>query len=237
VGYVRTFVTLDRQEAEGVYQVRIRAMVSTSKIEEDWGAIQLLHQRKGRPNLLVVVQEETQGLNGSTGNAAEYRLRDLFDKVGFDLVDDEALAKIGERDQLRAQMAGDERKAAAIGLKLQASYVVVGRAITRAGRPTETYGVVSIPVSVDLNVKIVATDNAQLLASKSASAKRASRDAVSAARQALELAAADVGPRAMYRMLEHWTRDLDTGGSIELVGTRIATPVHDALIACGSSRA
>jgi hypothetical protein len=229
-GYVRSYDELRQKDEPGDFEVEIRARVSTKKIDGDWGAVEMLIQRKRRPNLLIVVQEETQGV-GPTGNAAEGKLRDIFDKVGFDLVDDETLAKIGDRDRLRAQMADDERKAAAIALKLPASYVVTGKARVRAGEPRDTYGIISTPVTADLDVKAVAADNAQLLASKSASAKRASRDPVSAARQALDLAASDVGPRVVFRMLEHWARELDAGTYVELVGTRIDTQVLDATLA------
>ena len=229
VGYVRHYYVLSKQEEEGVYKVKVRAQVSTSKIEEDWGAIEVLIVRKGRPNILVVVEERTEGL-ASTGNAAEYKLRDIFDKLGFDLVDDEALAKMGERGLIRAEIAGDERRAAAIAAQLHASYAVTGRAHVRAGTPIDRYGVTFTAVSVSLDVKVVEAGNAKLLASKSASAQRGSRDPVAAARLALQLAAADVGRQAIYRMLEHWARDLDVGATVLLVGTRIDTQVLNPFI-------
>jgi len=228
-GYVRGYDILSREEIQGIYRVKIRAVVSLGEVEEDWGALQILIVRKGRPNMLIVVEEDTTGVS-STGNVAEYKLRDMCDQLGLELVDDDMLASIGDRDRVRAELVGDERKAAAVAAQLYAGYAVIGRAHVRADSPTTTYGVTHTPVSADIDLKIVAADNAQLLASKSASGRRSSQDPVNAARLAVQEAAEDVGRRALFRMLEHWARDLDIGTSVLLAGTRIETEVLNFLI-------
>ena len=229
-GYVKRFDVLKQWEEDGVYYATVRAVVAVGEVDDDWGALQVLIERKGRPNLLIVVQEDA-GDVGATGNVAEYRLRDVFEALAFDLVDDEAIAGTAERDAVRAELVGDERRAAAVAAQLHAGYAVTGRAKLRKEPASTPYaGVTVIPVTADLLVKIVAADSAELLASKSASARRTSRDAGTAAKLALEDAAAQVGKDAMLRMLAHWSRDIDVGARVMLEGVRIDTEVLNAFI-------
>ena len=234
VGYIKQYQPLAREEADGIFRLKIRAKVSLQKLEEGCGLIELLILRKGRPNLLVVVEEIIEG-GVSTGNKGQYMLRDLFDKIGFDLLDDKMLARIGERDKLRAEIAGDWRRAASVAAQMHARFVVSGRATIRAGKPRTPYPGVSIrPVSVDLTIEIAAADTAQLLASKTGSAAppefQLNRDPVESAKRGLQVAVGKVGKSAVYRMLEHWSRDLDAGAYIELLGTRIDAEVLMALV-------
>ena len=229
-GYVRTYDVLERKMVDGIYTVRVQATVVIGKIRDDWGAIQVLLERKGRPNILVLVTEEGQGLTW-TGNAAEYKLRELFGEKGFKIVDDEALANVIGRDMTRAALAGDVKKAAAAANQLHAGYVVLGRALVRAGTAEDVYGARLTPVSADLLLKIVATDSAQQLVSKTSSAKRASEDPTSAAKQALDLAAKEIWPELLRGILNEWSLDLDMGATMTVLGTRVPTDVLDAIVA------
>lgn len=228
-GYVKSCDVLGRDEAGGAYTVRIRAVVAAGRIRDDWGALQVLLQRKGRPNLLVVCFEEAEGFSLGA-SAAEHKLRELLGERGFDLVDDEALARVVGRDADRAVLAHDARKAAAVAQQLHADYIVQGRAAVRAVPARDVYGVSMVPVAADLYVKVVAASNAQQLASKSASARRFSEDAGSAAKAALDLAAREVEPEIVRRILERWSRDLDAGVKVEILGTRIPTPLLHEIV-------
>jgi len=221
-GYVRDYDILSRDEVDGVYRVRVRARVAVGSIDEDWGALQILLRRKGNPTLLVVVEETVDG-RSRRDRPSEYKLRDILDETGFDLIDDETLAAMGERDALRASLVGDERKAASVAAQLHASYAVIGRANARTDRERDVRGLSLTPAVADLSIKIVAADNAYLVASKSSSARRTAREAGTAAKTALEDAASLAAADAVPRMLEHWARDIDEGSIVTLLGTRIDT--------------
>jgi len=229
-GYVASYDVLERTESDGVFRVKVRALVKVGRIKDDWGALQVLLQRKGRPNLLILVSEECEGFSG-TGNAAEYKLREIMGERGFDIVDDEALAKIADRDEVHAMLEGDDKKALALAKQLHAGWLVTGRARVRKGEPKDVYGVKLIPAHADLSVKVVAADNAQQIASKSASSQANSRgDAAGAGRLALEAAAQEVEGEVFERIVEAWSADLDSGMKVEVVGTRIPTEVLTVLV-------
>jgi len=229
-GYVRSYDIIEKNEVRGVYMVKVRAVVAVGKIKEDCGALRILIERKGRPNLLIVTSEEGVNLPQWTGNAAEFKLRELFGEKGFDIVDDETLAEIVGRDVTHAMLAQDEAKAVAVAQQLHAGYVITGRALLRAGRPEPAYTLDLVPVSVDLLVKVVATDNAQQLASKQASASRALRDPTTAAGQVLNQAAAEIFSELLRRILVKWSEDLDVGSKVTCIGTRIPTNILDAIV-------
>ena len=228
-GYVRRFEVLERREADGVFRVTIRAWVATGRVERDWGALELLVRRKGRPNLLVVVEEKTLGI-ATAGRAAETRLRALLGTLGFDVVDAKAAADADDRLRVRAALAGDERKAAAVAPRLRANYLVVGQAVARVGKPRAVYGIATTPASASLDLVVVAADSAAQLASASATARRRSPDALSAARLALEAATAEAARQAVDDVVAHWARDLDAGRTVTATGTRLDTEVLDALV-------
>jgi len=229
-GYVRSYDIPEKKEADGVYKVKMRAVVAVGRIKDDWGALQILLVRKGRPNILILVSETGTRLSRA-GNAAEYKLRELLGERGIDIVDDEALAAVANRDAVHAMIEGDEKKAAAVATQLHAGWLVLGRASVRSGEPKTVYGVDLVPAVVDLFVKVVAADNAQQIASKSASCKANSRDdAASAAKRALEGAAEQVEQEVFKRIVLAWSRDLDVGTKFEVVGTRIPTEVLNVIV-------
>jgi hypothetical protein len=234
-GYVRSYDVLEKKEVQGVYTVRVQAVVALGKIRDDWGAVHVLIQRKGRPNLLIVCSEEViwavtgRPLPG-TGNVAEYRLRELFGEKGFDLIDDETLNQAIGRQVTRAMLVDDPARAAALGQQLHAGYVVLIKANARAQPPGDVYGLRLAVVDTSLDIKAVAADNAQLLASKSVTASRSSEDPTTAARQGFELGAAEISPELLRRILTKWSEEIDVGTKIECVGTRIPTAIHDRLV-------
>ena len=233
-GYVRAFDILDRKEVQGVYTVRIRATVAVGQIRDDWGAIQIALKQEGRPNFLVVCTEEVmhyltgQPLPG-TGNIAESRLRDHFLEKGFDLIDDETLAKKVGREVTRAMLARDEERAVDAANRVNADYLVIVTAKGRARGPERVYGRDMWTVDADLRVKVPATDSALLVADKTAKQQRLSEDPTTAAGDALHLAVDEIWPRLLTGMLKNWGDRLINGREIVCVGRRIPNNVHDAI--------
>ena len=239
-GYVKGFDILEKKETLGAYSVKVQATVALGQIRDDWGAIQVIIQREGRPNLLVVCTEEImhyltgQPLPG-TGNIAESKLRNRFlrtekgDKL-FDLIDDETLAKKVGRDVSRAMLARDEDRAVAVAQQLNADFLVIVSAKGRA-RQERIYGVDAWTVDADLRVKITAADTGVLLADENVSQRRPSEDPTTAAGTALDVAAGQVWPKLLKSILLDWSEKQLDGRKIECVGRRIPTDLHDAIVA------
>ena len=224
-GYVKEYERLDEWESkDGAFYVKVRAVVVPGKVSEDWGAVELLVKLMGRPNLLIQVGERAAGVAPTEG-VAQSQLTDLFEERDIELVDPDAVEALKKRLGVRAEAAGDTRKAKALPVQLYASYEVKGTLDIRAGQPRKTYGLTSTPVTATLVVKIYATGSGKLLATKSGAITRASREPSAAAAEATKRVVADVGSRAMFRMLEHWARALDVGKTVMLHGTRIDTEV------------
>ncbi|MFP4056737.1 MAG: hypothetical protein ACLF0G_07700 [Candidatus Brocadiia bacterium] len=228
-GYVRRFQVLERREQQGLFQVQVRAEVARGQIDADWAAVRTLIARKGRPAVLIVVEEQAAGVP-QTDQVAEHTLREVFDRAGVDVVDDEALDALDDRDRLRAELAGDARRAAAVAARLRAAYLVAGRARVRGGAPETIYGVESTPIEAGANLKVVEAATGRQLASKTATVARSAIDPLTGARLAVAGAARQAGTQALRRTLEHWARDLDLGAPLTLVGTGVDTDVLDALL-------
>jgi hypothetical protein len=240
-GYVKGFDILEKKETLGAYSVEVRATVALGQIRDDWGAIQVIVQREGRPNILVVCTEEImhyltgQPLPG-TGNIAESKLRNRFlrtekgDKL-FDLIDDETLAKKAGRDVTRAMLARDEDRAVAVANQLNADFLVIVTANGRARGPEIIRGMSVWTVDATLRVKITAADTALQLADESVSERRSSEDPTTAAGAALDIAAGQVWPQLLKAILLDWGEKQLDGRKMECVGRRIPSDVHDAIVA------
>jgi hypothetical protein len=226
--YAKNPQILERQRISGRYIVKVQTAVGLDEIREDLEKTGL----KGRPSLLIVCDEEIiwaevgQPLPG-TGNISEYALRDFFLDRGFNVVDDETLARAVGRDVTRKMLANDEELAVTAAKQLHAAFVVLGRARGRAlqasGAP---YGIPMREVFVDILVKAVATDNAQQVASKTASARRSSQEATTAASQGLKMAAADVAPELLRQMLAKWSEP----PKVVCIGERVPTDLLDTIV-------
>jgi len=228
-GYVKRYTIVKREEDEGLYQVTIDATVSTGKLKDDWGALNMLIQRVGWPNLLIIADEEVVSGN-SSGNAAEYKLREIFEELGFDLIDDETIALIPGLSKTELHGLSSDEAIMRAAARAHADYALVAKVRLETGRPREVYGVVTTPVTATVDLKVVSAESPQQLASKSAIGKKSSRDATSAIREAIGEACKQIATEALDRMLYHWVRDLDEGARVVCIGDRIDTQVLNDVI-------
>ena len=219
-GYVRSRQVIKRsREPNDLYAAHVRATVRTGKIDEDWAGLKMLLERKGRPDIMVVVSRSGEAQTSPMDiTAAESVLADFFESRHFDLVDRDTLGKVVGTEQARAALWDSPSKAAAVGLRLKAGYVLVGRIRQTTGKPEEVAsGVMATMARADLRVKLVAADTGKLLTTKLANVKAGSQYPEKASQDAVKKAAAALAEPVLYRLISHWSEDLDQGLKIDIL--------------------
>lgn len=173
VGYVREHKVVKVTVEEGVTIVKVRARVSTRKFEEDWASIAHTIQQENNPRVVVAIIESVH--QTTTGPAYEVKengivqgkVEDFFLSKGITLMDRSTAAGISKRDVLLAAIKDDTTELASMGARFSADVVVTGQATAKYGKQLEIAGQRLYQYTATLNVRVIQTDSARVLASKS----------------------------------------------------------------------
>ncbi|MCJ7544004.1 MAG: hypothetical protein MUP47_05465 [Phycisphaerae bacterium] len=173
VGYVREFKIVKTEVVEGVTLVRVRALVSTRKFEEDWASIAHTLEQENNPRVIVAIVESVyQTTSGPTYEVKEdgivqTTIEEFLLSKGLTLMDRSVAADIAKRDVLLAAIKDDATEMAALGSRFKADVVVTGKANVKFGKTLEVAGQEMYQYVATLNVRVIQTDSARVLATKS----------------------------------------------------------------------
>lgn len=173
VGYVREHKVLRIWNDGEKTFARLRVRASTRKFEEDWAAIAHIVNRENNPRIVVAIVETVKHTpTGPTyeiaeGGIVQSRIEDFLLSKGITLMDREMGKRISKRDVLLAVIRDDAREIAALGARFKADVVLIGRAGAKYGRTIEIAEQKMYQYTATLNVRVIQTDSARVLAVKS----------------------------------------------------------------------
>lgn len=173
VGYVVEHKVARTWVAEGKTFAKVRVRVSTRKFEKDWAVIAHTVNQENNPRVIVAINEGIhQTIAGPTYKVKENgivqgKVEDFFLSKGITLMDRATAAKVSKRDVLLAAIKDDNQAVAALGARFKADVVVTGRASVKYGKTIEVAGIKMHQFTATLNIRVIQTDSARVLASKS----------------------------------------------------------------------
>lgn len=173
VGYVREHKVDSVTVAEGVTVVKLRARVSTRKFEEDWASIRHTVNQENNPRVIVAIVEAVH--QTTTGPSYEVKeaggvqgkVEDFFLSKGITLMDRNTAQAVNKRDILLAAIKDDTNELASLGARFSADVIVLGHAAAKFGKELKVADQAMYQYTATLNVRVVQTDSARVLASKS----------------------------------------------------------------------
>lgn len=173
VGYVREFKVVKTEVQGDVTTVRVRALVSTRKFEEDWASIAHTLQQENNPRVIVAIIESI--FQTTTGPSYEVKedgivqtaIEEFLISKGLTLMDRTVAADVAKRDVLLAAIKDDAAEMASLGSRFKADVVVTGKASVKYGKTLEVAGQEMHQFVATLNVRVIQTDSARVLATKS----------------------------------------------------------------------
>lgn len=117
-GYIKEYSIISEKEEEGLYRVKIKALVKEGKLKDDVNALRILILEKERPRVLVLANV----------SFLEDMLSGSFRDAGFPVLDPSSLKKKMEKERFRLILEGaNDTLLARYALKEGAEIIVVSQ--------------------------------------------------------------------------------------------------------------
>jgi 3-hydroxymyristoyl/3-hydroxydecanoyl-(acyl carrier protein) dehydratase len=220
-GYVKTYKILSTKSEEFHVSLEVEAVVSTAAIKNDWGQIQMVLERLGRPTIMVLVKEKVFGEDGKPQDAASEfctsSIENLLLEKGFDLKSAKGLKDIERRKRDAALATGDLASLKAIALDYGANVMIVGDASARFNGKKKSYGGVTVhSFMANASIKVYKTDTADLLVSLSFDNKADAMGPAEAITKAFKGIGKSLSGKVLRKLLHKWYFEFQHGFSIEM---------------------
>ena len=223
VGYVIEHKVIKTWEAEGITWVTVKAHVSNQKFEQEWVRIAHTLHQENNPRVVVVISEG--GLMTTTGpvtreeaGLVQGKIEDFFLSKGLVLVDRSTTQNVSKRDIMLASIKDDTNEVAAIGARFKADVVVVGQATAKLGQRIHVAGTALNQFVASMNVRIIRTDSAQLLVSKTFGPVTSnSMTAAGGEDKAMTKLAEEAAPELLKTLIEAWRKQINVTRHVELL--------------------
>lgn len=172
VGYVVEYEVLDTWGERGTTQVKVKALVSTQRFEDDWASIAHTVEQEDNPRIIIAVVENRHlsAWNAQQeipeGGIVQSELESFFLDKGLTLMDRQTVEDVTMRDVVLAALRGDDAEVASLGARFQSDVVVMGRATAKFGQTIVVGGVELHQFTATLNVRVVQSDSGIVLVSR-----------------------------------------------------------------------
>jgi len=217
-GYISSYKVIGESHDKYTYKVKIKAVVKMGSVKDDLAAIGLLLSRKGKPRMMVLIQEINLDREnfGVELNVAENTIMDKFISNGFTFVDKNAISAKISRDKMLAAASGDAEMAKAIGAVGRAEVIIVGKAMSRVARGTSNLLGDMKSCQAEISLKAVNVDNGEIIAVVSKHAAAVHIDETSGGNAAIKKAANLAADELMSKILDRWSSEVTNTQRIEL---------------------
>jgi hypothetical protein len=171
--YISSSKVLDKGvNKDGLYFVKIEALVKEGKIKDDIKAFEIIKRRKGNPRLMViakVTEKDNHWYSNPDANGIRSRIESRLLRKKFKVVDIDQVRNIKRIEAAAA--AGDSSQLKALVQQYGAEIIVTSNVSKTITRTTKLYGRKTTFFSLDLSMKAVIADTAQMIYSNSSQVK------------------------------------------------------------------
>lgn len=216
-GFIQSHEILNANELEDdTWEVSLNAVVSINGIEDTWGVVTTLLKERGRPKIMVFI-DETIDRKSQDSSRVQTSIENQLLNSGFQLVDREQIKAIDAKDLAAAMAEDSPARLQAIAKRFGAQLFISGKANAVLSEQKKVSGIPIFAYQSDANIKCYRADTAQLLSSIPGQPTRcADRAARSAAVRSLEMLANDIAPRVRRDILQFWQDALAGRGEVQL---------------------
>lgn len=222
-GYVQKYEIIgENRRGDNILEVTIRAVVKKGDLKSDLEAIGVLMARKGKPRLMVIVDEKNMG-NTYWGwsvdmNTSENAIMSVLMEKGFPFVDRAVAVHKIKKDAVVAALNGDEAAARMIATQAGAEILIIGKAFSKAasGSPAVLRQAGMVSCQATINLRAVRADDGSVLATAMKQAAAAHIDQLTGGTMALERAAKAAAEELGDKIVARWQKDLSAGTMVNL---------------------
>ncbi|MBW1701215.1 MAG: hypothetical protein JRJ69_02160 [Deltaproteobacteria bacterium] len=214
-GYIQSYKVLHEGETEGLYEVKISALVKMGKLAEDLQSIGLLIRKKQNPRVMVVIY--SREMNSSwigvalEGNRnAENQVESSLIEKGFQLVD---AGQVQRKKQLETLLLkGDPSKAGKIARDFGAEILVQGEVRRTFVDQRPIFGRATRFFSNEIRLKALETDTGKVLFSGYKTRPASGAEAL----LPLQEATSELAEEMITGILKQWRKDVFQAGTYQL---------------------
>lgn len=222
-GYVRSYKILKQHRKDAtLFETTISAVVRRGRLKDDLKALGLIMRRKGKPRLMVLIDEKNMDTHyfytNYDLNTTRTTLQQTLMEKGFNFVDPAVIRNALKRDAASAAVEGNEAAARKIALERGAEVLILGKAIAQAntGRPGVMRRTGFYSCMATINLRAVRADDGRILASTSQQAVAAHINPIAGGTRALKKAAVLAADDLANRIAAVWQQDIYSGTTIKL---------------------
>ena len=214
-GLVETYdVIQENPNQDGLYTVRVEAIVSRANINTQIEAWKALIKRKGRPRLMVVGSVDRMPFE----RRLTAEVQGVLERKGLTVIDLDMLEENKRMDAERAAKGDlDPGKAALISREVGADYLVVVQIEGTRYSAQSYHGVRMYPVDATAILKVIAADTARVVASETLSDTQRADTPERAMMAVTSEVTASTLREAIKRIAAHWLEDVDQRGGAQFV--------------------
>jgi len=216
------------KSADGLWEVKIRAVVSVKGIVDTWGVVRNLLKQMGRPKVMVFISEKIDGAT-QDDSTVQTRIENLLLKSGFLLVNRGQIKAIQKKDLEAAVAEDNPAKMQAVAKQFGAQLFISGSTSAALTSSRPVYGVEMNRYGADGDIKCYRSDTAQLLASRNGTGYSADRTGRLAAKKSLAALGDKIAPKVRYDILRFWQDVLAGRGELVLEVEGVAFKQYLAL--------
>lgn len=220
VGFARVVrVIKGPEKLEGFTQIQLEAEVFPVKFEKRWAEFAHIQQREGYPRCVVIVLEDddrTDQVPPRPNGLVQTEIENFFLGKDVKLVDKTITDDVRTRDLTLAAQSGDAKKAAAAGAAFKAEVIVVGEASVEPGESIQLAGQILRRWNGSLVIRVIQTDSAAVLVSKTYRPKKTFTAAAGNAKSALTYLGRECAADVLSDMAEAWRKRATVGKTIQI---------------------
>ncbi|MBA4374223.1 MAG: hypothetical protein C0402_15335 [Thermodesulfovibrio sp.] len=210
-GYVEKYKILSEGPEGDLYRVRVQAEIGRADLTSDLNALGLLHVMVEKPKVMVIIDEKIGGLYGTTGSEsigqAESTIIEKLINSGFNVVDADTVRANISRDKALRILEGDNKAAAAEGLKYGAQVVITGKAFSK-NAITSIRGTNMQSIQATMQARVIRSDTAKVIASKSATGAQAHIDEMQGGALAIKEASEKIADELIEMIVKQWSGEV-----------------------------
>ena len=219
-GYIKKYTIISERPDlnQGILKVTIQANVSIGDIRNDLNAIGLLIERKGKPRMMVIIDEKIGGAeSGYSANLSESEtvIIQKFTEKGFNFVDEATVKKNMKRNMALQAIGGDDNAAASIGLEYGAEVVIIGSAVAKlAGKGIAGTEMKSIHASI--TARAIRADTGEIISSASEKGAIAHLDETAGGALAIKKAGEKIAFSLIDQIIAKWSGEVGGQTTVQL---------------------
>lgn len=215
-GYIKSHeVIADNNGADGVYKIKIRAVVALAQLSKDIKALNIVREKKNNPRVMIIFNELVDGVE-QQGQSAASEVEKLFLKMDFPLVDKAQMEAIQERDAALSYANPD--KAVALGRRFGAEVVIVGEATSDLVDTNQAYGVSVFAYDARISAKAIKVDTGAIITKTTADSGQVHGGGrIPTAKQAMEKAAQQLAKDLSSEIVEKWHSEVYNTVTMQIV--------------------